>query len=221
MSSQTLVLLGDSIFDNANYVPGEKPVVKQLQETFDPEITLVELAAVDGAVTRDVHEHQLPNLTADPDLIVLSSGGNDALRHIETLYEDIKRTVPETLKIFHGIRETFRRDYATLLDALSGLERPTAVCTIYNPDFRRDATITHLQVLAEAALSFFNDVIVQEALNRSFDVLDLREICTKSEDFANPIEPSSRGGEKIVSRIYRWVASLDHSPSPNEVAGGC
>ena len=46
-----LVLLGDSIFDNAAYVPGGWPVIRLLQEQL-PENTQASLLAVDGCVTR-------------------------------------------------------------------------------------------------------------------------------------------------------------------------
>jgi hypothetical protein len=34
-------------------------------------------------------------------------------------------------------------------------------------------------------------------------VIDLRLVCTEPADYANPIEPSSRGGEKIAQAIMR------------------
>jgi hypothetical protein len=207
MSNTSITLLGDSVFDNASYVPGELSVSELLQSNFDDKTTHVELLATDGAVTGDVLNFQLPRLSDNSGLIVLSTGGNDALQNVEILYDEINSTVSETLSFFHGIRENFRQDYEALLDKLMEHSRPTVVCTIYNPDFSSDNTVAHLQIPAEAALSIFNDVIVHEALKRSLDIIDLREICNDRADFTNLIEPSSEGGEKIASCIYNWVNS--------------
>lgn len=48
-----VVLLGDSIFDNARYVPDRPPVIEQLQKALPPGWR-ASLLAVDGAVTEDV-----------------------------------------------------------------------------------------------------------------------------------------------------------------------
>lgn len=48
-----VVLLGDSIFDNAAYVPGEPAVAEQLAAVLPADLT-VELHAVDGSVTAEV-----------------------------------------------------------------------------------------------------------------------------------------------------------------------
>ena len=71
------VLVGDSMFDNASYVPGELPVIDQLRG-FLPKDWRATLLAVDGDITADV-ANQLRNLPNDATHIVVSSGGNDAL----------------------------------------------------------------------------------------------------------------------------------------------
>ena len=60
--------------------------------------------------------------------------------------------------------------------------------------------------LAEAGLSFFNDVITEEALRRDLPILDLREVCSEPPAFANDIEPSEVGGDLITDSI------LSHLP---------
>ena len=47
----------------------------------------------------------------------------------------------------------------------------------------------------------FNDRITRAAFARDLPVIDLRLICDQDEDYANPIEPSVRGGEKIAAAI--------------------
>src|SRR4051794_20900101 len=70
-----VVLLGDSIFDNAAYVTaGALDVVRQVRQRM-PYGSEVTLAAVDGSKTRDVHD-QLRSLPAEATHLVVSAGGN-------------------------------------------------------------------------------------------------------------------------------------------------
>ena len=71
-----IVLLGDSIFDNAIYVPGEDAVIDQLRAGIPTEWQAT-LLAVDGDITVDVAE-QLKQSPADATDFVISVGGNDA-----------------------------------------------------------------------------------------------------------------------------------------------
>ncbi len=51
--SSSVILLGDSIFDNAAYVPGEPCVTEQLQELVPADVN-VRMLAVDGDCIRHV-----------------------------------------------------------------------------------------------------------------------------------------------------------------------
>ena len=48
-----VVLLGDSIFDNGVYVPGEPPVIDQVRERIADADSAI-LLAIDGDITLDV-----------------------------------------------------------------------------------------------------------------------------------------------------------------------
>ena len=75
------------------------------------------------------------------------------------------------------------------------------MCTIYNgcfPDLI-------FQRVASVAVMVFNDVIIRTAIENALPVIDLRAICSVPEDYANPIEPSSAGGEKIARAIVDLV----------------
>jgi hypothetical protein len=50
-----------------------------------------------------------------------------------------------------------------------------------------------------------NDIIFSTGATFNVDVLELRNIFTKPEDYANPIEPSHKGGEKLSNKILEWV----------------
>jgi hypothetical protein len=213
-----VVLCGDSIFDNKSYVEAHEPdVATQLRGRLDDD-SRVTLLAVDGHVTSDVCP-QLDRLPSDATHIVVSGGGNDALGFISILGERVG-SVGEALETLSHVAEDFESEYRDMLDHVLGLDRPTAVCTIYHPrfdmkDWRRlvgfeaaEATTeeksTH-QRQANAALTFFNDAITRIAFQAGVPVLDLRLICNDDTDYANPIEPSARGGEKISSQIAEFV----------------
>ncbi len=195
-----VVLLGDSVFDNAAYVAGGPDVVTQLCSRL-PAGWTASLAAVDGAVVRDVPA-QLRRVPAEAGLLVISAGGNDALRR-EGVFGQPVRSVGEALLLLAGEVERFRLDYRAMLDGAAALRRPLAVCTIYDPRFP-DATRRRLAI---TGLALFNDVIIRVAARRGLALLDLRLICDEDADFANPIEPSTAGGAKIATAIAGLAAA--------------
>jgi hypothetical protein len=57
----------------------------------------------------------------------------------------------------------------------------------------------------------FNDAILRVGFEFGLTVIDLRFVCASPEDYANPIESSSKGGAKIARCIVR---SMEQSGSP-------
>jgi hypothetical protein len=196
-----VVLLGDSIFDNAAYVGRGPDVLHQLQEALSPGWK-VTLKAVDGATTADVID-QLFVSPHDTTHLVISTGGNDALLH-KSLLEQNASSVAEVLHKLAVIRDKFQSDYRAMLDRVMALKRSTAICSIYeanypDPDMRR---------IANTGLAVFNDVITREAAIRQIPLIDLRVIFSSTADYANPIEPSVIGGKKIASAVAALVQRI-------------
>ncbi len=193
-----VVLLGDSIFDNAAYTGGAPDVVRQVRQRL-PHGSKATLRAVDGGTTGDVRE-QLRYLPADATHLIVSAGGNDALGHIDFLGAPAGSTA-EALLGLAEIAAEFERRYYGMLDEILARGLPTAICTIYYPRFPD----TTLQKIAVTALTVFNDCIVRAALVQRLPLLDLRFVCTEEGDYADPIEPSARGGEKISRAIAQML----------------
>src|SRR5688500_10097725 len=124
-----VVLLGDSIFDNAAYVRGGPDVVTHLEAQLAGRARAT-LLAVDGDVTVDV-ARQVARLPADATHLVLSVGGNDALGHIDLLGRRA-RAGSEVLEWFADAVDPFEAAYGRLLDELLARGLPLTVCTIYN-----------------------------------------------------------------------------------------
>jgi hypothetical protein len=196
-----VVLLGDSIFDNASYVPGDLPVIEQLRRQL-PDRWQATLLAIDGDVTRGVSS-QLTSLPTDSTHLVVSAGGNDALSQSHILQEPA-RSVAGVLNRFATIREQFRRDYRQMIQSVLHCRRKAAVCTIYD-------SVPGLDQMSVTALSLYNDIILKEAFNAALPVIDLRMVCVKSSDYSviSPIEPSAEGGAKIVKAIVRLFDNHD------------
>jgi lysophospholipase L1-like esterase len=193
-----IVLLGDSIFDNAAYVRGGPDVVRQLRGKLPPGAE-ASLRAIDGDVTRGV-ARQLERMPSGATHLVVSVGGNDALRHM-SIFQERAGTVGEAMIRMDEITAGFARDYETMLEAVAARGLPTVLCTVYDPRFPDPLQ----QRLAVLGLSLFNGVILRLAAARGLPVIDLRLVCDADEDFANPIEPSTKGGEKISAAILRVV----------------
>lgn len=198
-----LVLLGDSIFDNAVYVPGYPAVIDQVRSalTHDWQATLL---AVDGNVAMDVVRH-LERLPADATHLAVSAGGNNALIASDILAQPAQ-SVSAVLHEIASIQAEFRAEYREMLGAVLDRRLPTLVCTIYD-------AIPGLEDDALAALTLFNDVILREAIVAGLPVLDLRLLCDKPSDYSplSPIEPSHLGGRKIAEAMARIITTHDFS----------
>jgi lysophospholipase L1-like esterase len=205
-----IVLLGDSIFDNAAYVAGGPDVVHQLRGIL-PSGWRATLSALDGAVIADI-PLQLQKLPPDATHLVLSIGGNDALGESGLLERKVS-SMAEALELITAVRERFRSAYARMLDQVRQRKLPLAACTIYEARFPESVT----RRLAATALTALNDAITREIFARDIDCIDLRILCDDDRDFANPIEPSVHGGAKIAKAILTF-ASSGAAPYPRVIA---
>lgn len=191
-----IVLLGDSIFDNAPYVPAGMAVADHLRACQAPR-DRVTLLARDGSVLDDVAAQLagLAALPAPPTLLVLSCGGNDVLGLLGAMHGPVA-TVLEAVELLAVWQRDFRAAYRRMLDAVLATGLPLTVCTIYD-------AVPGLTAGLRTALAVFNDVIVREAAERGLPVLDLRRVCTAPQDYAacSPIEPSALGGQKIAQAL--------------------
>ena len=193
-----VVLLEDSIFDNAAYVGGAPDVIQQVRRRL-PHGSKATLGAVDGSTTGNVRE-QLRLLPSDATHLIVSAGGNDALGSSDFLGAPA-RSVAEALLGLADIADEFERRYYPMLTEVLAYGLPTAICTVYYPRFPD----TVLQKIAVTGLTVFNDCIIRAAFVHGIPLLDLRFICTEDGDYANPIEPSAQGGEKIAEAIVKMV----------------
>ena len=199
-----IVLLGDSIFDNAAYVNGGPDVIRQLTAILPSDFKAT-LLAVDGSITTNVID-QITKIPTSATHLIVSAGGNDGLSRADILQRPAG-SVGDAVDQLASLRAEFCQNYRRMLSALLALKQPLALCTVYDPRLP-DAL---MQRLTTTALNIFNDRILREAITHGLPVLDLRLICTEAEDYANEIEPGVPGGRKIAAGILNLVQNHDFS----------
>lgn len=202
-------LLGDSILDNGAYTEAGPDVVTQLTGMLPPGWA-ASLLAVDGAMMGDLG-HQLYRLPEDVTHVVVSIGGNDVLQSLDVLRLKTKFSW-EALLTLGKRAQGFERGYRLAIEGVRQLGLPTTICTIYNGDLSGQEGAA-----ARVALMAFNDVILRLAFESNLPVIDLRLVCNEPEDYANPIEPSSHGGEKIARAIVRSLGLAAPPGEPSRV----
>lgn len=205
-----IVLLGDSIFDNAKYVPDGLSVIEHLRQII-PANWQATLVAVDGDATPDVFS-QTKRIPETATHLIVSIGGNDALGSTGVMTQQVD-TVLFALHHLNIIRRRFRNEYRDMLAEVLALRLPTAVCTIYD-------AVPGLEPELQTALCIFNDSICREAMAAGVPIIDLRAVCHEPEDYStvSPIEPSAVGGAKIARAIHRWQLGLKGTEVPNTKA---
>lgn len=196
-----IVLIGDSIFDNAKYVPDGLPVIEHLRNAI-PTNWKATLIAVDGDETRHV-VGQTKRIPETATHLIVSVGGNDAIGYLPTLADRVNN-VGEALLLLGNMRNTFCEQYRQMLRHVMSFNLPVAVCTIHTD-------VPELGVGEKTALALFNEIILQEAFLANLPVIDLRLLCNEETDYSevSPIEPSHAGGQKISRAISSLLLKHD------------
>jgi hypothetical protein len=195
-----VALLGDSIFDNSSYTRGEPDVVAHLRSIL-PGTWNATLCAVDGATTSSVLR-QLACVPPAATHLAVSIGGNDALQNSDLLTMRVTSMAEGLLACADRV-DVFERSYRAAVAAVLATGLDVTICTIYN-----GALEPAQERVARTALTLFNDVILRTALGYGTRIIDLRLVCTDREDYANPIEPSGRGGLKIARAVARTAGAI-------------
>ncbi len=198
-----VVLLGDSIFDNAVYVPGGPSVIEHVRRIL-PATWESTLLAIDGATMSSV-ERQLPRIPEGATHLVLSVGGNDVLGHSGFIMSEPTDSYASALTGIGKIRDDFSAEYRAMLNDVRAIGLPLAICTIYD-------SVPGLRPPESTGLSVFNDVITKHVIAARATLIDLRLICDESTDYApiSPIEPSASGGGKIARAIHTALFKPDN-----------
>lgn len=197
------MLLGDSTLDNGRYLNlsfGELSVEKQLSKRCAGQGWDMTVLAQDGSMLDDVIVRQLPYIPQQATHLVLSASGNDLLALLNQMVV-ANFTLSSIYKaVGAGLQQVAER-YRGLLQQLSALGCHLACCTVYRPNFNH----LFFKSLASFGLGLHNARIQQITMDLDCSVIDLANLFDSPEDFANPLELSTRGGAKLVNNITRFV----------------
>lgn len=184
---QTIVLLGDSIFQNKAYVSTGKSVEELFREKTDNKTICL---AVDHSKIIDIYSQieKIPDeLNNGYTNVFLSAGGNDILTH----YVDQGNDITDTQfldSMFSEYKNLLKSIYERIPDA------NIVLLDIYYPNNSTYAKYQHI-------ISEWNKKIYDFARENNYSVIRVSTIITKPEDFAFGIEPSQSGGQKLVQAI--------------------
>ena len=201
----SITLLGDSIIDNKTYVQQQEySVLEHLQNISKNEFLQL---AYDGDTTVNVLERQLQSQeVAKSSHLVLSIGGNDLLQNILFLHDGPIENINKALSDVHKqILKPLEQRFETIVEKLSSHRANLLLCTVYEGDLGRTDEFRDVLDSSKIMVSSFNDTVYKTASKYNADVLELRHIFASPEDYANPIEPSHVGGERLAQAIMDWI----------------
>jgi hypothetical protein len=178
----TIVLLGDSIFQNSNYVPKEKSIEYLLKEHIPIQSMVL---AQDNATINLLYQQykSMPSSMNNKHTnLYISIGGNDLLNAYDS--NDINDT-----NLFDMIWNIYK---STILN-LSTITQ----CNIILTDIYYITDSNYAKYIP--IIKKWNATLYQFANKHQFNVFKISKILTKAQDFTNGIEPSIIGGTKMVN----------------------
>ena len=183
-NNDNIVLIGDSVLNNSNYVPDGKSVVDILK-TKTPNIFNY---AKDGATINDCYS-QLDKIPAELNktgtYIFISAGGNDILNKHEQLDSQIiSQQFNKYMEFIKSVRSKFGGAKINVMN----LYLPT------NPRFQS----------YKQSIKQWNQLINEYSskVGEMYNVINLDTLLTTPSDFIYDIEPSETASQKIANVIY-------------------
>tara|TARA_Y100000992_G_scaffold300413_1_gene269031 strand:- start:1042 stop:1677 length:636 start_codon:yes stop_codon:yes gene_type:complete len=178
IENKKLILIGDSIFQNENYVEERESIEDLLQD----KATVV---AKDNAKILDVYDQLnfIPESeNIETNVIVVSAGGND----LDYIYKDLGKDENIDI-IFNNYKEL-------IMEINKKTKTQIVLSTIYYPtskDYK-----PYLPIVKE-----WNQLVIDFANINNFGIFHLDKYVTKSSHFTQQIEPSKEGGKIIADKL--------------------
>ena len=182
INKKNIILLGDSILNNSNYVnPGES--VSDIIKSKGRKVINV---AVDNSKIKDINKqlNRIPSsYNKSNTYIFLSVGGNDILNLPSQNDEQINELFKEYLKNIKAIKNKFPK---SKIIALNIYHPPSSYYKIYYK-----------------SIDSWNKLLNQNTFD-GYNVLNIDEIIKTNNDLVNEIEPSKQGSTKIANAIMKF-----------------
>ena len=183
-NNNNIVLIGDSILNNANYVPSEKSVVDILKTKTQKVFNF----AKDGATISDCYGQldKIPtDLNTTDTYVFISAGGNDILNKRGQLDSS------EITKLFNSYM-----DFIKALRVKLGSAKIN-ICNLYLPANPRYNTY-------KSSIEQWNQLIKENSskIGEMYNIINVDTLLTTPDDFVYDIEPSEIASQKIANVIY-------------------
>ena len=180
-NNNNIILMGDSVLNNSNYVPEGKSVYDNLKTKLNNILNV----AKDGATINDLYLQleKIPiELNSSETFIFISAGGNNILN---------KQTNTDINQLFNSYMDFFN----ALRVKLSNVK--INIMNLYLPANPRFQSY-------KKTIDQWNNLINKNSskVGEMYNVVDLNSLLTNSSDFVYDIEPSESGSEKIANIIY-------------------
>ena len=183
-NNDTVILMGDSVLNNANYVPAGKSVYDSLKSKLSKVINL----AKDGATISDLYG-QLDKIPVELNnantYIFISAGGNDILnKRTELSSTEIRRLFDSYMEFLKALRTKLGSVKINILN-------------LYLPSNPRYQTY-------KTSIEQWNQLIQSSSnkVGEMYNVVDLHALLKIPDDFVYDIEPSESASDKIAYLIY-------------------
>jgi hypothetical protein len=193
VTNDTIVLLGDSIIKNNAYVSNGESIENIIITKTKKNVACY---AVDHAKIVDVYNQisKIPlELNTENTNVFLSIGGNDILFYYVDQEGDITNT---------SILQTIFSSYKKIIESIQ-IRIPNAklyLLDIYYPDNLKYQQ--YHSIIREWNTMLYN--YANDPSNKITGVIKISNALTESDDFSFGIEPSAKGGIKIIESILNY-----------------
>jgi len=185
--NKQIILLGDSILNNSNYVDTKDTVFSQLQKLFNSTNTNIIMKAEDNAkiVNLDSQYNSLLEYNNSDTYIVISIGGNDILgltnkanTNNNSQFSELMNEYKEEITLLHS---KLPKAYILLV-------------SLYYP--------------IDTRFSIYKNFITkwnQNMVGLGYQVIHLDTLLVDKDDIISSIEPSPSGSKKIAHAILKAI----------------
>lgn len=183
-NNNTVILMGDSVLNNASFVPPGKSVYDNLKTKLSNVINLAKNEATINDLYSQLDEISI-DLNKTDTYIFISAGGNDILNKNKQLNSD-------EIKQLFDLYMTFLNSLIAKLDNVQlnilNLYLPT------NPRF----------ISYKSSVEQWNQLLKENSskIGQNYTVVDVNELLKSPDDFIYDIEPSDSASTKIAYLIY-------------------
>lgn len=178
----SIILIGDSILNNTNYILTQG---KSVPDLIKAEHNNTHLFAKDHAVITDCYT-QIEQIPTENDTkntyIFVSAGGNNILNGQGKLSSEMV--------------DAFFQQYSTLLNSLKTKFQNSQIYLL-NLYYPLDSRFTNLYPYIDQ----WNSSLSEFADNNDLEIIQTNKLIVSKEDLTHAVEPSETGGQKIANAI--------------------